>query len=267
MQSEKKFIRDGFFQGCRCDGRGLLSSRPLHLTPNVNALAAGSAQLNIELEAPHIICGCKLELTYPRTEPNCGFFELSIEIASKSSPVLRERVQQVKEMVEKLILNHLDVSQLCVIPGRKCWCIYIDVEVLKGNCSNIVEHIGYTVLTALGNTRIPRVKGIINANTLEDTVELLEGWASLEVGEVPLVISVAKVGEALALDLTLEEETTADTTLHVAVNRNHQVCGIVKENSGGLKLEEVSRVLDMAKSAAKLVFSSLAEGSIKYKVA
>ena len=113
MLSEKKFIIDGIKQELRCDGRNLLTSRVLEVQQNSELLAAGSSQISIELFSPHLICGIKAEIS---DSPGCF---LTIEPAGKSAVSARERLKEIKTILQSLLLNNLKEKQLEILTDKK----------------------------------------------------------------------------------------------------------------------------------------------------
>lgn len=260
MFSEKKFIVDGIKQGLRCDGRSPLNSRVLELKSNTELLAAGSSQINIELESPHVICGVKAEIA------DINEITLSIELAGKSSIYNRERFKEISVILEKLLLDHIEKSQFEILQEKKYWKIFIDVLVIDENASNLVEHIGISILEALRNTRVISVVGYVNKNTKEEFLEVAEGYWNLDISNVPVVISVSVTGENLVLDLNSEEEECVEATIHIAVDAHGNIRGIIKEGAGCLPFYQLLQTFTTAKAAAHQFFTRPNNLRIHYKV-
>ena len=49
----------------------------------------------------------------------------------------------------------LNTKSLCVLPGRQCWCLYIDTLILQmgGNLADVVV---LAIRAALENTKLPK---------------------------------------------------------------------------------------------------------------
>ena len=258
MQSEKKFIIDGFTQNLRCDGRGVLASRVLELSNNTELLASGSSQLSIELSSPHIICGIKSEIS-----TSCEI-SLSIELAGKSTIVTRERLKEAAGILERLMIKHIEKSQFEIIKGRKAWKLFIDVLVVNENTSNLVEHVGVCVLAALKNAKIIGVMGYVNKNTEEEFLEIQESYKKIDVNAVPLVVSVAFANGIAVLDANDSEENCIDCFLHVAVDSDGIIKGMVKEGQGSLAFSQVCLALKLSKSATSQIFALIPSNIIQY---
>ena len=260
MFSEKKFIIDVINQGVRCDGRSPLKSRVLEVQNNTELLAAGSSQLNIELCSAHLICGIKTEIS---DKPEIS---LSIELAGKSSMYSRERFKEISTILEKLLLQHIDKAQLEILPGKKYWKLFIDVLVIDENASNLVEQIGLSVILALKNSKIIGVEGYVNKNTQEEFLEIKGDYWSLDIAGVPAMVSVSLAGENLVLDLTSAEEECVDTTLHIAVDSQGNIKGIVKEGAGSLPFYQITQAISAAKSASIQIFTAIHNDTIRYQI-
>lgn len=85
---------------------------------------------------------------------------------------------------------------------------------------------------ALGNTRIPKVKveeidGDYDfAVEDEETLEL-PGYIN-----VPICVTLNKVGNAVLVDASLLEEQCADANISVMVNKKGYLCGMRKRGDG-----------------------------------
>jgi exosome complex component RRP42 len=92
-------------------------------------------------------------------------------------------------------------SQLCVIPGKVCWDLYIDVTILR-NGGNMMDLIFFATRMALADTKIPRlaVEELIGEESdvaiaaadydIEDTEQDMQ---PLVIDQVPILITFTKV--------------------------------------------------------------------------
>jgi exosome complex RNA-binding protein Rrp42 (RNase PH superfamily) len=260
MFSESKFIIDGIKQGLRCDGRSPLKSRVVQVSKNTELLAAGSSQLNIELYSPHIICGLKTEIS---SVPDIS---LSIEPAGKSTSFAREKFKEITDILNDLIIQHLNKSQLQIIPEKKYWKIFIDVLVIDQTAGNLIEQISLSILLALKDADIITVVGYLNKNSLEEFLQIQNEVWKLDVTGFPVVISVSFACGVVVLDLCPFEEECVDITLHIAVDSSGSIRGMVKQNSGTLDFKQVTQAISIARSAATQIFSSLSNEIIQYSI-
>lgn len=266
MQSEKKFIVDGIKQGLRCDGRALLTSRRIQIHKGISVLSAGSAHLNIELSSPHIICGCKLEIAIPEKEDE-GIVNFTIEFAGKSTISVKEKIAEVKNIIDTLVISHFDKKQLCILKGRKCWKLHMDVEILDKDASNLVEHIVYTLRAALEDTKIMKTEAIINKNTKEEFVDVLDETIGLNIDNLPVIIALGQINGSFVLDLSSEEELCAESLLFFAFDKSGAIKGIIKENPGRLTIEHVLSAVQTARDASSQIFCELENGTnLRYKL-
>ena len=83
---------------------------------------------------------------------------------------------------------------------------------------------------ALTNTQIPRVRGYWNAVAEEVSLEVEEGYWSLEVGDVPMVFTAWKIAGELVADVTGKEQQRAQGCLHISVSPSGLICGILKDS-------------------------------------
>lgn len=260
MLSEKKFIIDGIKQGLRCDGRSPLVSRVLEISQSTELLASGSSQLSIELSSPHLICGIKTEIG---DKPEIS---ISIEMAGKSSQQTRDRLKEISTILQKLLIDHIDKSQLVIIPDKKAWKVFIDVLIVDENASNLCEQISLSVVFALEDMKIIGTQGFINKNTGEDFVQVTENYWQLSLENVPVIISISFIEDTMVLDLTEEEQACVNSTMHISIDKSGNIRGIVKEGHGELSLGHIASMLSVSKDAASQIFESLHKKTVHYKV-
>lgn len=258
MQCERRFILDGVIQNCRNDGRETLMSRHLIHSTGTEVLAAGSSSLGLELSSPHIITGCKAEIS------SLPSITLNIETPGKSTIQTREYTSHLCSVLDTLILKYFNTKQLEIVEGRKGWRLYIDVVVLDPQASNLVEHISFGILLALMNTKIPDVEGYYNPNIDEVILELTNSYRSLDTSTLPVIITVNQIADCFVIDLTKEEEASTEGGLHISVNRGQETCGVLTASPGTLSFPLISTCLDIARTAATQVFSALDSPAIVY---
>ncbi|OMJ72683.1 hypothetical protein SteCoe_28817 [Stentor coeruleus] len=260
MLSEKKFIIDGIKQGLRCDGRSPLVSRVVEISQSTELLASGSSQLSIELSSPHLICGIKTEIG---EKPEIS---ISIEMAGKSSQQTRDRLKEISTILQTLLIDHIDKSQLLIIPDKKAWKVFIDVLIVDENASSLCEQISLSVVFALEDMKIIGTEGFINKNTGEEFVQVTEDYWKLNMHDVPVIISINFIEDVMVLDLTEEEQACVDSTVHISIDQSGKIRGMVKEGHGELSLGQIASVLSVAKDAGSQIFGSLHRKIVHYKI-
>ncbi|EFJ48544.1 hypothetical protein VOLCADRAFT_90878 [Volvox carteri f. nagariensis] len=144
----------------------------------------------------------------------------------------------------------LDLSKLCILPGKTAWVLFVDALVLNDD-GNVLGAVSAATLAALQHTRIPKVEAVRDAAG-EEEIELDDSpgaaWR-LDVSALPLVVTTSRVGSQCVMDLTAQEERCSTSALHVAVNRKGQLCGTTLSGRTGV---ETSMLLMMMETAQKL---------------
>lgn len=140
----------------------------------------------------------------------------------------------------------IDLMKLCIVENAQVWVVYVDVLVLETG-GNLLDHIGIAVKAALCDTRIPKV------TVLENSEEGRRGGAELEVSDdpydsvllvpppgtaggagdnqLPLCITLSRVGTRTIADASLEEEAVASAQLSVGVSPSGHPSGVQKRGA------------------------------------
>lgn len=112
----------------------------------------------------------------------------------------------------------------------------MDALVLNDD-GNVLGALSLAALAALTDTKIPRVSILAGENGEEPEIELdddPESSERLDLRHVSAIVSVCQIGSSLVVDLTAQEEECSRSTLHIAVNRQGQMCGLSKEGPMGV---------------------------------
>ena len=83
---------------------------------------------------------------------------------------------------------------------------------------------------------------------------------------MPVIVSVNFIEGNIVLDLNDDEELCVDASLHVSIDFNGDIRGMVKEHPGSLAFSQVLEAITVAKCVAKQVFDKVDDQIIKYKV-
>ncbi len=96
----------------------------------------GSSRVKIS-DAIDIICSVKVEITQPSSlTPDEGLVEVNVDISPACNLKMDERrttnaASQIAEFLERMYIdtNAIDRNSLCIIKGKTCWAVYIDLMV------------------------------------------------------------------------------------------------------------------------------------------
>jgi exosome complex RNA-binding protein Rrp42 (RNase PH superfamily) len=113
---------------------------------------------------------------------------------------------------------------------------------------------------ALHCTRLPALHLKVGSSGVFDDFDLDEDMASntqLHVGQLPIVISLYKVGNSLLVDSTHDEQACADAGLYVAWNEQDKCCGMGSVQAGSVHIHDLRVALQKAQRTAVGMFAQL----------
>eukprot|EP00457_Paulinella_chromatophora_P011836 gb/GEZN01011999.1/.p1 GENE.gb/GEZN01011999.1/~~gb/GEZN01011999.1/.p1 ORF type:complete len:289 (+),score=33.99 gb/GEZN01011999.1/:132-998(+) len=251
--SERVFIRQGVEQNVRNDGRGRMDYRFFNVQTDVIPHANGSARL--KLDSTEVLVAVKCEVEVPSTEfPDRGQITVNVDC---STSVLAGETQKQKNLSAQLTSDlalslsqpsSLDFSSLCLIQGKSAWHIYVDAMVLSLG-GNVLDALSMACNAAMQTCTLPRLEVIESGEDKEAELSLSDDpydTVPLNASQVPIIVSLYKIGACFVVDPSAEEEQCVAAWLRVGVNRAGKLCGIVKGGGGGLA---PSAMLEMTKYA------------------
>ncbi|GBG80935.1 hypothetical protein CBR_g31491 [Chara braunii] len=116
-----------------------------HAPVNEDALitsASGSARLR--LGATDVLATVKVELGSPsQSKPNQGRIEVAVELSATADPEFEgwrgeEYGSELSKALERYLQGGasgagaaIDLTTLCIVEGRTCWVLYVDILVLN----------------------------------------------------------------------------------------------------------------------------------------
>ncbi len=227
--------------GKRVDGRGPDEYRPLKIEKGFVGSAEGSAR--VHLGKTEVLVGIKMDFGEPYADsPNKGVLITAAELIPMASPDFeagppREKAIELARVVDRGIrgTKTVDLEKLCIEPGEKVWLLFMDMHILDYD-GNLFDACSYGVLGGLSNTIVP-------ASKLE-----AEDYP-LEIQHQPLSVTAVKIGNAIFLDPSLQEEQVADARLTVATDENGDVRAMQKGLNGSFTFDEIKEIVDRARKA------------------
>jgi len=243
-------------KGERIDGRGLHEYRKIEIETNVISKAEGSAL--VKIGDTKVIAGVKTEIGKPFPDtPDMGVQIVNAELIPIASPFFEpgppgEDDIELSRVIDRGLRSSeaIKLNELAPIPGEKVWIIYIDIYPLD-HYGNLVDASGLAAVSALLTTKIKNWK-------VEDgDVVLLDEEKPLPIGEVPVFVTVGKIGDTLIVDPSYEEELILDAKITLAVTSNGKISGIQKSGLGGFTPEEIKNAVSLAINVADQVRKKL----------
>lgn len=226
--------------GRRLDGRGIDEYRPLTIQPGFVTTADGSALVRLGDTAT--VCGIKLELGKPFPDtPNAGVLTTNAELVPLSSPTFEPGPPQpgaieVSRVVDRAIraAETIDLTKLCVTPGEKTWVCYVDVHVIDHG-GNLIDAALLAALTALTHAIVPAKRfGVAEADY------------PLAVNHYPVECTFVRLGDAIVVDPTFDEERACQGRLTVATDEQGNVVAMQKGLVGAYSPDDIKSVVERA---------------------
>eukprot|EP00245_Coleochaete_scutata_P004465 TRINITY_DN17108_c1_g1_i1.p1 TRINITY_DN17108_c1_g1~~TRINITY_DN17108_c1_g1_i1.p1 ORF type:complete len:288 (-),score=43.58 TRINITY_DN17108_c1_g1_i1:57-920(-) len=257
---ECAFIAGGIAQDLRCDGRGREDYRSFSIETGVITQASGSARL--WLGATDVIVAVKAELgSPPPGRPGQGRLEIAVECSPTASPQFEGRggeelSSELGGAIQRSLAGGasgagagIDLGSLSIIEGRTCWVLFIDALVLNSD-GNLLDAISIAVKAALADTRLPKVEvqeGHDGAPAELEVSDDPSDSSKLDTSNVPLIVTLTKVGRYYVVDATESEESQMSSALSVGVSAKGTTCGVTKRGATALDVSVVADMLSVAR--------------------
>ncbi len=242
---KRDYILSKLKDGKRADGRGLTDYRDLEIETNYVPRAAGSAL--VKLGKTKIVAGIKIEAGEPFADtPNRGVLTTNVELLPMAFPTFEsgppnENAVEIARVVDRGIRESkmIDLQKLVIEEGKKVWIVFIDIDVIDYD-GNLIDACTLGVLSALKTAIVPASK---------------EGGKDfqLPITTTPIAVTMAKVGEYLLVDPTVEEEQLASARITVSISEDGHIRAMQKGNGGSFELDEIKKAIKISSDTGKQI--------------
>ncbi|MCI4334278.1 MAG: exosome complex protein Rrp42 [Thermoplasmata archaeon] len=227
-------------EGRRLDGRAIDDYRKVTLEPGYVTSADGSALARIGDTV--VLCGVKLEPGKPFPDtPNAGVLTTNAELIPLSSPAFEPgpphpRAIEVSRVVDRALraAEAIDLKALCITSAEKCWTCFVDIHVLD-HSGNLIDAALLAASTALSHTTMPRVR-----------FGLAETDIPLDVRHLAIETTFARLGDAIVVDPSVDEETACQGRLTIATDEAGNIVAMQKGLVGAFGPNEVVELAERA---------------------
>ncbi len=248
-------------KGLRDDERDLYSPRKIEIQLGVIEKAEGSAL--VKLGNTQVLAGVKVEVGSPfRDTPDEGVLTVNAEFVPLASPYFEpgppdENAVELARVVDRSLreVMAVDRKSLVLIPGERVWVIFVDLYILDHD-GNLFDASMLAAMAALLNTRLPEYEEL---ETGEIQVNKDSKKDPLKINHIVVSSTVARIGDVYVVDPNLDEEVVADARLFMAFDEQGRVVGVQKVGTGGLKPEEILKIIDIGRNSASVYFKALQE--------
>jgi exosome complex component RRP42 len=243
--------------GKRFDGRDKDEFRDIEIETGVSVKAEGSARARIG--KTEVIVGVKMDVGTPYADSqDAGNLSVMAELLPLSSPRFelgppRFEAVELGRLVDRSIRESkfINLKGLCIKEGEKVWNIFLDVYTINDD-GNLLDTAILAAIAALKEAKIP----VYN----EETEKVQYGeWTNKKLPlskEIPMPITVHKIGNNFIVDPTREEEDLSEVRVAIAMH-DGTIHSMQKGNSDPLTTEQFSEVLDLAEAAEKKILKKV----------
>lgn len=251
----KKYLKEGK----RFDGRGLDEFRDISVEVGVSKNAEGSAR--VKIGNTEVIVGVKMDVGTPYPDSlDKGNIMVTAELLPLSSPRFENGPPkfpaiEIGRITDRAIRESkfIELDKLCIKKGEKVWTVFIDIYSINDD-GNLMDAAGIGAIIALKNAKIPKYdekEGKVLYGELTDVSVPLSK-------NVPLSLTVHKLGDSLIVDPTREEEDISETRVTIG-SSDGMISSMQKGDSSPLTIEEFEKILDLYEKVHADIFKKIGE--------
>ena len=254
----KQQMWDAISKGKRLDGRNLDDIRPLEIELDIIKKANGSAK--VKLGNSEVIAGVKIETGEPfEGLENKGALIVSAEVLPTASPYIEpgppdEETVELARVVDRGIRESemIDLDKLVLVPGKIVYTIFVDCSIINAD-GNLFDATSYAVVSALASSKIPVFEmqdgKVVHTGNSQDP----------PVTTIPVSITAIRIGEAVILDPTSEEEACMNARITITTNSNGDYTAIQKGSTGAFTVGQIKKAAETARIKGEEVRAKLKE--------
>lgn len=236
---KRQYLHKQVEAGKRADGRGLEDYRPVTVQKNLIDSANGSAMAT--MGDTKVLCGVKFIMGEPYPDSaDRGAMTTNVELAPIAHDLFeagppREEAIELARVVDRGIRESgaINMQDLCLIEGEKCWVVFIDLHILDHD-GNLIDCATLAAMAALSVAILP-----LSKHELGEDIPL-------KLNCVPLTCTYAILNGKLLVDPTYEEEQVMEGRLTVSTDDDDIVRAMQKGIGGAFSPELVKEATTTA---------------------
>ena len=254
----KQQMWDSISKGKRLDGRDLDGIRPIEIEFDIIKKANGSAK--VKLGNTEVVAGVKVETGEPfEGLENKGALILSAEVLPTASPYSEpgppdEETVELARVVDRGVRESqmVDLDKLVLIPGKIVYTIFVDCSIINTD-GNLFDATSYAVVSALISSKLPIFE--IQDGKVVDTGNKRDP----PITTMPISITAVRIGDAVILDPTSEEEACMDARITITTNSDGHFTAMQKGSTGAFTIEQLKKAAETARIKGEMVRNKLKE--------
>ncbi|MDY6789300.1 MAG: exosome complex protein Rrp42 [Candidatus Nanohaloarchaea archaeon] len=258
LKVNEENIRKNIRGGERLDGRDFKEFRDLEIVPNyINETADGSAL--VRLGDTTVLVGISTDTGEPYPDrPNQGTIITNAELTPMASPHYEsgppgEESVELARVVDRGIRESgmVDLEDLVIEEGEKCWLVFIDVHVLDYD-GNLIDAASIGAVTSLLLAQLPEIDedGLIDRENYQE---------ELPTHGTPMTVTGSKLEGEILLDATAEEEEVRDAWLAATLKESGNVVNMQKGGRKSMTKSETVEILDEAEEKCEFFREKIQE--------
>jgi len=250
-------IKEYLAEEKRFDGRKPEEFRDIIIETGVSKNAEGSAR--VKLGKTEVIVGVKMNVSTPYADsPDKGNLMVTAELLPLSSPRFENGPPKFPAIELGRVIDRgireskfIEFEKLCIKEGEKVWTVFIDIYSINDD-GNLLDAAGLGAIVALKNAKIPKYdekeEKVLFGELTKENIPLSK--------DIPLSLTVHKVGDNLIVDPTRDEEDISETRITVG-SSNGVISSMQKGGSKSLRVEEISEILDLIEKTERDIFKKI----------
>ncbi len=254
----EKRIKEYLAEGKRFDGRKPGEFREISIETDISKQAEGSAR--VKIGKTEVIVGIKLDVSEPYPDsPDKGKLMVTSELLPLSSPRFesgppRFPAIELGRLIDRAVRESkfIDFEKLCIKEGEKVWAVFIDIYSINDD-GNLIDAAGIGTLVALKTAKLPKYdeknEKVLHGEPTNKKMPLSK--------EIPIIVTVHKIGDNIIVDPTLEEEDISDVRVTIGGTTDGTIFSMQKGNPKEISIEDIYKILDLDEKTRKKVFSNI----------
>ena len=249
IENERAHLIKALNKNVRYDGRKTDEYRHVEITYDISQNAEGSA--SVKLGETQVLAGVKFEIDKPFSDtPDEGILMVNVELSPMASPEFESGPPdnwsiELARVVDRGIRESkvVDFKELCITPGEKVWMVNVDIVAINDS-GNLLDACSLAAIAAIKNALFPEiVDGKIDYHK--------KSKKGLKLKDIPLSVTVHKIGEFYLVDPLSEEEKLTDARLTVATKKDGTICALQKGESATLNANDIEAMTNLATAKAE----------------
>ncbi len=252
-----KRIKKYLLEEKRFDGRKLEEFRDIKIETPVSIKAEGSARVTIG--KTEVLVGVKMDVSEPYSDsPDKGNLMTTTELLPLSSQRFESGPPKFPSIEIARVIDRgiregkfIEFEKLCIKKGEKVWTVFIDIYSINDD-GNLLDAAGIGAIVALKNAKMPKYD--------EKEGKVIYGeWTDKNLPlskNIPLSLTVHKIGKKFVLDPTREEEDVSEVRVTIG-SCDGSISSIQKGNPQVISIEEMGKILDLNEKVWKDMFKKI----------